>query len=105
MWISFIMNAPLVCCPFLVIIYGWPGATANPSKNDDWKWATDRRFIHDKRLLKKSTVHTLVTILKALVESLNPRGPPMTAIRLEAFLGFISQILKTFLFCFNGSQV
>ena len=47
----------------------------------------------------------LVSILKALVESLNPRGPPMTAIRLEAFLGFISQILKTFLFCFNGSQV
>ena len=27
----------------------WVGATANPPKSDDWKWATD------KRLLKKST--------------------------------------------------
>ena len=31
-------------------------ATANPPKSDDWKWATDKRRIHNnKRLLKKPT--------------------------------------------------
>ena len=31
------------------------GATANPPKSDDWKWATDKSCIHNKWLLKKST--------------------------------------------------
>ena len=35
---SFIMNAPLVSCPFPVIRFG----------TDDWKWATEKRCINNK---------------------------------------------------------
>ena len=37
----------------------WVGATANPPKSDDWKWATDKRCIHNKLLLMKSTLQCL----------------------------------------------
>ena len=47
---SFIMNSPLVSCPFSVIRSG------RSPKMNDWRWATDQRCILNKWLLKKSTL-------------------------------------------------
>jgi hypothetical protein len=44
---SFILNAPLCQLPISSHPF-WVGATANPPKTDDWKWATDKRCINNK---------------------------------------------------------
>jgi hypothetical protein len=47
-----------ILCGFLKKSF-WVGATANPPKSDDWKWATDKRCIQNKWLLKKSTFYVV----------------------------------------------